>query len=66
MVYIKCEPKQPNKRQRTEINMTFIWGVPVHDIKIGDCCTTGEHEISGRMFLVEQTVNSDYDTLIST
>jgi len=63
--YIKCEQKQPNKRWHTEIHMQFICGVLVHDIKMGNCCTMGEHEISGRVFAVEETVNSNYDKLIS-
>jgi len=46
--------------------MKFLCAVPVHDIKMGDRCTMSEHEISGRLFLIEETVNSDYDTLIST
>jgi hypothetical protein len=46
--------------------MKFIRGVRVSDIKMGDYCTVGEHEISGRMFVVEETVHSDYDKLIST
>jgi len=45
--------------------MKFICGVPVHDIKMEDCCTVGEHDISGRMFVVEEIVNSDYDKLVS-
>jgi len=42
-------------------------GVPVQDIKMGvPCLTMCEHGISGHMFVVEETVNSDYDKLIST
>lgn len=46
--------------------MNFISGVPVHDTDMGDCCTMCEHEISGRVFVIEETVNSEYDKLIST